>query len=90
MQLNRISSAICHLVLSSSHDVGLWLCVRLRTPMNFVFFHALKKKSLKATSISCTFQIKVKLTEIRPSDFGKPSLKKHLIFLQCTFSFTLH
>lgn len=64
MQLNRISSAICHLVLSSSHDVGLWLCVRLRTPMNFVFLPCTEKKSLKVTSI-CTFQIKVKLTEIR-------------------------
>lgn len=65
MQLNRISSAICHLVLNSSHDVGLWLCVRLRTPMNFVFLPCTEKKSLKVTSISCTFQIKVKLTEIR-------------------------
>lgn len=94
MQLNRISSAICHLVLSSSHDVGLWLCVRLRTPMNFVFHPSTEKKFLKVTSISCIFKIKAKLAVIRSIlTFSLRKIftsKNHVIFLQCIFPFTLH
>lgn len=66
LQLNRISSAICHLVLSSTHFLLVCGCaVLLRTSLNFVFHpkHTVPK-SLNFHQNIYEVYLKVKFTQI--------------------------
>lgn len=98
MQLNRISLAICHLVLCSSHFLLVCGCaVLLRTPMDFVFtcMHWTKLyvflKYYKKNIERCSIKIHSKLNGLL-SNLAFHCWETELFFNAC-FSvpvFTLH